>query len=401
MTTPLFVLLSTPRRPDLLAVAEAFATESGSMGAVVFVSDGEMLTVGAAYPHDPATEAEIHIALGQGVSGQVARNGSAVLISADTPRTPAYRRLLGIGEEDAVARLCLPARGIDGEILGVVSMHRHLDRPYAEADLAAFQPFADLLGIRLQARYLRDAVDSHHTERERLIAAAVSAQEAERRRIAFDLHDGVTTALASMSFHLNAAELSIATSERANDPAEAPGESTLAQARSQIAVARTLGDLAYAQTRAAITGLHSLVLDDLGLPAAIESLAETAPGIAVAVSTDAGDEFADVPDYAAASLFRIAQETLSNATRHARASEVSVTLRRVGDAVALTTTDNGVGFDVRAATGRRPGDLGEAGDDRGHFGLASIAERCALIGASLTIDSHPGQGTTIVVDLPL
>lgn len=389
----LFALLSSPRRPDLATVAEAFAAESESIGAVLFTSDGTELRVGAAYPPDPVTESQIRIALGQGVSGQVARNGSAMLVSADRPRTAAYRSLLGIEDDGRVARLCLPARGIDGEILGVVSMHRHVDRPYDDADLVAFQPYADLLGIRLQARSLRDAVDTHHNERERLIAAAVSAQEAERRRIASDLHDGVTTALASMSFQLNAAELSIGAAE-----ADACEEArwALGTARSQIETARTLGDLAYTQTRAAITGLHSLVLDDLGLAAAIESLAETTPGVSVDVQCDPAADFADVPEHAAASMYRIAQETLSNAARHAQATRIMLSLRRKGSTVILTTSDDGVGFDVRASE-RRPSD----GEDRPHFGLASMAERCALVGATLTIDSRPGQGTTVSVELPL
>lgn len=389
----LFSILSSPRRPDLRAVAEAFASESGSIGAVLFTSDGTELRVGAAYPPAPDIESEIHIALGQGVSGQVARNGSAMLVSDDRPRTTAYRQLLGIEDGGGVARLCLPARGIDGDILGVVSLHRHVGRPYDEADLVAFQPYADLLGIRLQARHLLDAVDTHHNERERLIAAAVSAQEAERRRIASDLHDGVTTALASMSFQLNAAELSIGKAEA--DPCE-EARWALGTARSQIEVARTLGDLAYNQTRAAITGLHSLVLDDLGLAAAIESLAETTPGVSVDVQCDPATEFTDVPEHAAASLYRIAQETLSNAVRHAQATRIALSLRRKGSTVVLTAVDDGVGFDVRASE-RRPAE----GDDRPHFGLASMAERCTLVGATLSIDSRPGRGTTVSVELPV
>src|SRR5690606_22425281 len=89
-------------------------------------------------------------------------------------------------------------------------------------------------------------------------------QEDERRRIAFDLHDGVTTVLASMAFHLNAADLAVRDLPHAQ------------AARAQIAAAQQLADLAYHQTRSAISGLHSLVLDDLGLVAALESLIQGA-----------------------------------------------------------------------------------------------------------------------------
>ncbi len=395
MTSSLIGQLSAPARPELPAVARSFARESGSTGAIILVSDGSELTVGAAYPTDPAGEAALHVPVGQGVTGLVARNGHAIQLGADTPRNPAHRHLLGIDSGGAVARLCLPARGIDGEILGVVSLHRDTAHPYTDEDSTRFQPYADLLGLRLQARGLMDAVDAHRNDRDRLIAHAISAQEAERRRIAFDLHDGVTTALASMSFHLNAAELSIGSAERAAGQDDA----ALAQARSQIAAARMLADMAYHQTRAAITGLHSLVLDDLGLVAAIESLAETAPGVAVEMDSDPQEDLDDLPDHAAAALFRIAQETMSNAVRHAQATRVTLSLHRSEDAVVLSTSDDGVGFDVRQQPAARTGTR----DDgvTGHFGLSSIAERCALVGASLRIDSAPGSGTTIIVELPV
>lgn len=395
MTGRLETLLTTPRRAPLRTLAREFAEESNSDGATIFVSDGAELKVGAAYPENPAAAAALRVPLGQGLTGQVAENGHAIRVSADTPRTQEHRELLGIGAGGAVARLCLPARGIDGEILGVVAVHRATDRHYADDDITTFQPLADLLGMRLQLRGLRDAVDAHHTEREKLIEAAISAQENERRRIAFDLHDGVTTALASMSFHLNAADLSLESADQEASPEEAAG--ALAQARSQIAVARTLGDLAYGQTRAAITGLHSLVLADLGLVSAVESLAETAPGITVEVTCDPAESFASLAEHMAASVFRIAQETIANAARHAAPDLITVSLSRKNDGVVLRTSDDGRGFDVRATRSSRRTET----DGRVHFGLSSIAERCALIGAELRIDSMPGTGTTVTVVLPV
>jgi signal transduction histidine kinase len=202
-----------------------------------------------------------------------------------------------------------------------------------------------------------------------------------------------------MAFHLNAAELSIEAAEA--EWAEHFQDGTrLAQARSQIGVARTLADRAYTQTRAAVTGLHSLVLDDLGLVAALESLAETAPETAMEAICDPEEEFADLPDHVAAALFRIAQESTSNAIRHGHASRVTVNLRRVGAGVVLGISDDGVGFDVRPdPTGRAAARA--AGTEGAHFGLSSIAERCALVGASLRIESMPGRGTTVIVDLPV
>jgi signal transduction histidine kinase len=391
-------MLATPVAFDLEALAQAFAEETRSIGAVIQLSDGAQLTVGGLYPPDPAAQAALVVMIGQGVTGLVARNGHGMRLGADRPRSPVHRHVLGLDQGGSVARLCVPARGLGGQILGVVGVHRSVDDPYTDAELTSLQPCADLLGLRLQVMGLRDAVDAHRDDRDRLIAQAISAQEAERRRIASDLHDGVTTAIASMSFHLNAAELSIEAAEALCD--ESSEDTTLAQARSQIGVARTLADRAYTQTRAAITGLHSLVLDDLGLVAAIESLAETAPEAVMETVCDPPEAFADLPDHAAAALFRIAQESTSNAIRHGHASRVTVSLRRVGGGVVLGISDDGVGFDVRPdPTGRAAARA--AGTEGAHFGLSSIAERCALVGASLRIESMPGRGTTVIVDLPV
>jgi len=398
VNTQLWQMLAAPVGFDLGALAQAFAEQTRSTGAVIQLSDGAQLTVGGLYPPDPAAQAALVVLLGQGVTGLVARNGHGMRLGADRPRSPVHRHVLGLDHGGSVARLAVPARGLGGQILGVVSVHRSVDDPYTDMELTSLQPWADLLGLRLQVLGLRDAVDAHRDDRDRLIAQAISAQEAERRRIASDLHDGVTTAIASMSFHLNAAELSIEAAEALCD--ESSELTRLAQARSQIGVARTLADRAYTQTRAAITGLHSLVLDDLGLVAALESLVETAPEAVMETVCDPPEEFADLPDHVAAALFRIAQESTSNAIRHGHASRVTVSLRRIGGGVVLGITDDGVGFDVR------PDPMGRAaaraaGTEGAHFGLSSIAERCVLVGASLRIESMPGRGTTVIVDLPV
>ena len=399
MRSALWEMLATPMAFDLGALARAFAEQTRSDGAIIQLSDGARLTVGGAYPPDPQAQAALVVQVGQGVTGLVARNGHGMVLGADAPRSPIHRHLLGLDRGGSVARLCVPARGLGGQILGVVGVHRGVDRPYSDEEMTSLQPCADLLGLRLQVADLRDAVDAHRDDRDRLIAQAISAQEAERRRIASDLHDGVTTALASMSFHLNAADLSLAAAE-AECVASDREPATLAQARAQIGVARTLADNAYAQTRAAITGLHSLVLDDLGLVAALESLAETAPDGVMVTECDPVGRFADLPDHAAAALFRIAQESTSNAIRHGRARRVTVSLRRNGDDVVLGITDDGVGFDVRQDPAKRAAARAD-GTEGAHFGLSSIAERCALIGASLRIDSMPGRGTTVIVELPV
>jgi two-component system, NarL family, sensor kinase len=375
--------------------AEVVAAALSVDGAVVFAADGQDLTVADAWPANAAAAPLLKIPVGFGVAGLVARHGRPAVLEEDSPRNEVHRRLLGLVPGQTIARMCVAAPGVEGVFAGVLSVHRSPDRPFTDDDLALASSYAAVLGLRLHAEQLWRAVHRHRSERDRLIEAAISAQEAERRRIAFDLHDGVTTALASMAFHLSSADLTVAELGSADSPAEAA-----TRARDELATARKLADLAYNQTRAAISGLHSLVLDDLGLVAAMESLAQaagSADGPAIDVLVDAEEEFEAVPDHAAAALYRIAQEALANAAKHSRADRIVLSLRRVGDSVVLGCADDGVGFDTHARAAER------AGDPEGsqHFGLSSIAERCALIEASLRLESAPGRGTTVLVELPL
>jgi signal transduction histidine kinase len=377
--------------------AAELASALDADGVLVLASDGTDLTVADEWPANPSVASRLRIPVGFGVTGLVARNGNAVLLAEDSPRNPLHRQLLGLAPGATVARMCLPALGVSEVVAGVLAVHREPARPFTSADLATATPYAALLGLELHAGQLWRTVHQHRTERDRLIEAAISAQEAERRRIAFDLHDGVTTALASMSFHLSAADLSVAALAGLSD---GPGQAeAAARARAEVEAARRLADLAYHQTRAAISGLHSLVLDDLGLVAALESLVQTAVGTDgpdVDLVADQGTSFDDVPDHKGAALYRIAQEALGNAVKHARAERVVLSLRRVGDSVVLGCTDDGVGFDPEARRAARAADPNVP-----HFGLSSIAERCALIEASLRLESMPGRGTTVLVELPL
>lgn len=385
---------TVPSAADLARVLEAD-------GVLLYAKDGQDLSVVEMFPaHPRAGSLKLQVGFGYGATGLVARTGKPVLLDDDSPRVALHRELLRLGPHQTVARMCLPLPGLEGDVVGVLAAHRDPRRPFSQTDLETAEPFAALLGLRLQAEQLWRAVNRHRTERDRLIRQAISAQEAERRRIAFDLHDGVTTALASMSFHLSAADLTLSEVEALEcSPGTTPAHN-LDRARAELASARELADLAYNQTRAAISGLHTLVLDDLGLVAAIESLVQMAGrdgGPTIDLVVDPAATLDDLPDHAAAALYRIAQEALANAVRHAQAERIVLSLRRVGESIVLGCADNGTGFDPAERKAARA--LDEHGGQ--HFGLTSIAERCAMIEASLRVQSVSGRGTTLLVELPL
>lgn len=383
--------------------AAELAARFGADGALLFVVDGQDLTIVDMWPLHPSSGA-LTLQVGFGVTGRVARTGEAVMLREDSPRNVLHRQLLRLEGHQTIARLCVPLPGYDGQlnsgVVGVLAMHRHPRRPFTDDDLERAQSYAPILGLSLHAEQLWRAVSRHRTERDRLIKKAISAQEAERRRIAFDLHDGVTTALASMAFHLSSADLTVSELVARDSQGDPVHASDLERARAELASVRELTDMAYNQTRAAISGLHSLVLDDLGLVAALETLARTVTGPdrpEVELVVDEGTGIDDIPNHTGAALYRIAQEALANALKHADAERIVLSLRRVGDSIVLGCADDGRGFDLAGSRAERAMDA----EGSQHFGLSSVAERCAMIEASLRVESWPGRGTTLLVELPL
>lgn len=366
-------------------------------GVQLYAVDGSDLGVVDLWPAHPSA-GSLTLPVGFGVTGLVARTGTPVLLDRDSPRNALHRSLLRLEPGQTIARMCLPLRGVDDSVVGVLAAHRDPAEPFGPADLDRAAVHAGVLGLSVHAHRLWRTVNRHRTERDRLVEQAISAQEAERRRIAFDLHDGVTTALASMSFHLSAADLTVSELAAHVATGDESGVRALERARAELVSARTLADFAYKETRAAISGLHSLVLDDLGLVAALESLVRTAGtggGPAIELLVDPAAAVGDIADHAAAALYRIAQEALVNAVKHAGASRIVLSLRRVGDSVVLGCSDDGAGFDPAARRAER------AAADGQHFGLSSLAERCAVIEASLRVESLLGRGTIVLVELPL
>jgi signal transduction histidine kinase len=205
--------------------------------------------------------------------------------------------------------------------------------------------------------------------RERLMRRAVDSSEAERRRIARDLHDGVVQELAGTAFAL---------SGTARDPGVS--ESTRADlARAGEAVRRSLRQL-----RSLLVEIHPPGLNAAGLSAALEDLTAqtTTAGIITAVSVD-GIEGA--PDHVVALVWRVAQEAVRNAVRHARPTTITVEV--LGDArqVRLSVRDDGVGLDP------------SAGAVQGSYGLRGMQSLVEDGGGRLTVESAPGEGTTVAM----
>lgn len=219
-------------------------------------------------------------------------------------------------------------------------------------------------------------LSEHRSAEAKLRALArevVHSQEDERARLARELHDGVSQALVATKLLIESAQQEPAGAERLQALALKRLNSTLAEVR----------HLSHA--------LRPALLDTLGLAAALQHLAgefDAAGGTRFSAELQ-GDE-TELPDAVKTALFRIAQEALSNAARHAQARAVWLTLRfEPRGGLALEIRDDGRGFDADAA---------QAVADRG-LGLRSMRERADALGARLALMTAPGQGTRLRVTL--
>jgi signal transduction histidine kinase len=235
--------------------------------------------------------------------------------------------------------------------------------------------YASRLEQRLRRQMQKEAETA--TELQRLSSQVITAQERERRIIARELHDDIGQALSAIKM-----ELSIAL--RAIDSG--------APAALKLLPARTITDNALQTVRDLSRLLHPAILDDLGLPAAIDAyLKESGDRYGLwATAAHQGLDGRLSPEVEAAA-YRIVQEGVTNTGKHAHAKTCSVHLTYAADRLTITLDDDGIGFD--------PGEVVAAAGGRG-LGLVSMRERAANLGGTFQVESRRGAGTRLVVELP-
>lgn len=200
----------------------------------------------------------------------------------------------------------------------------------------------------------------------------LTVEEDERRRMARELHDGVGQMLTALTLGLDGAAV-----ERRAD-----------RMRPRVASARRLADQALAETRDLSHRMRPLRIEERGLLAAIRDLASQS-GFHVMVAASPDDPAAwHLGSMATVEVFRIIQEALANAARHSGAAGAVLTLTRDSEHLVVEIADEGRGFDTRAVE--------ETG-----IGLAGMHERAHLLGGALTVHSARGDGTRIVLSIPM
>ena len=251
------------------------------------------------------------------------------------------------------------------QAIGVIVAHDKAggDPRFSNDDLRLSETFAARAAV---------AVDQSRRVASDALRRVVEAQELERRRLARELHDQTGQELTGVLLSL-----------RAIEEAEDPEALAKAVAAVREQVVQTLHDV-----RRLAVELRPKVLDDFGLVAAVERLAQTfqdQTGLALDLETQLGDK--RLPGEIETALYRMVQEGLTNVVKHGQAGRVSIVLALSSKAITAVIEDDGRGFEP----------------DQNHegMGLDGMRERLGLLGGRLKIESRPGAGTTLVGEVPL
>jgi signal transduction histidine kinase len=250
---------------------------------------------------------------------------------------------------------------------------------YVAVTLALGLFVAMMQAIHEQSERRRRLLEQLESARGELAAAERRAgMLAERQRLAREIHDTLAQGFASI----------VTLSEAARAQARITPEAAMQRLEEAGQAARS----SLGEARRAIWALRPEALEHGSLGRALGELA-AGFGSQTSIDTQAAvtGEEGDLAPEAQEALLRVAQEALANVRRHARAHRVRVTLSYLDDATLLDVRDDGAGFDSAAPAGNGSG---------GGFGLAGMRERLAAYGGTLTVETEPGQGTSVVASLP-
>jgi signal transduction histidine kinase len=322
------------------------------------------------------------------------RSTTREVLGDDMVRSPADRRLVlntqVVPRRESIIRVTEDVRALNRTAF--IDQQRAISVVHRVANQRSWQwlgvTLAVSLGIgllatayasRLEATLTRqravEAANSRHLQL--LSAKLITAQEEERQNIARELHDEVGQVLTAVKVELAVAQRRLALSGAA------------AELLDEVQV---IADAALHTVRDLSHLLHPSLLDDLGLPAAVDWYLRAFAkryGIAVDLKHE-GMTTRLAPDVELAA-YRVVQEALTNVARHAGARHCSVHLRRAADRLEVTIRDNGRGFD--------PGTISESATRKG-LGLLSMHERAAQLKGTVRIESAPDEGTRVTLDLP-
>jgi PAS domain S-box-containing protein len=268
---------------------------------------------------------------------------------------------------------------VEQEIKGQLVVGYRRDHIFAAREIRLLYSLAEKSSIALANAHLYDSLLSRERDLELLSGARVKAQEEERRRIAREIHDSLGQMLTAIKFNVEILE--DATNLQADED------------RRRITEIKSLLDNAMAEAREISYNLMPSVLVDFGLVPAIQFLGEQfSKKSHLKVHVHVSGVESRLDPSIEVGLYRIAQEALTNITKHADATTVNIQLLGDSKSIRLIVEDDGKGFMINRLEPRK--------DQRHGMGLVSMKERAASFNGLFMLDSRPGKGTEIIVEIP-
>ena len=339
------------------SIKEAFGYYQVVIG---LVEEGELVyTTGlGTLGGDPHFEGE-RLKVGQeGITGWVAGTGEPLLVP-DVRQEPRFKFLAQADETRS--ELAVPIK-VKGAVIGVLDAMSDRLNAFDESDLAVLQSLAHQAGIAIENARLYEQ-------------AQQLAVVEERNRLARDLHDSATQSLYGVTMFAEAAARLLTSGK-------------IELAADHMRQVRETAQEALQEMRLLIFELRPPILEKAGLAAALQTRLETVEERSGLKTEFDVERIGDLSTEIEEGLYRIAQEALNNVLKHARAHKVTVHLCRDQQNVTLEIIDDGIGFDPTLMRGK------------GGLGLRGIDERAALLGGRLKVNSKPGHGTTLRVEVP-
>jgi signal transduction histidine kinase len=313
----------------------------------------------------------------QGVLGQVIQTSEPIIMDDTSDNDHAVSLEGEKGEFRAYIILPVISRNA---VSGTLSLASYLPKKFEWETVNLLRSMCEAIGIAVENSRTAQSLEEANKIRVQLLEKLITAQEEERRRISRELHDDASQSLAALALNLEG--LADKLPPRSRD------------ARQKLDILKEQAIHTLEGIRSLALELRPSVLDDLGLPMAVDWYArDYMAKRGLDVDIQVAGQGVKLPPYTETMLFRIIQEGLTNIVKHAEASQVKVKLQLNNSTATVQLEDDGIGFDVKAALS------GEG--MRQNLGLHGMSERATLLGGTLTIQSQPGQGTSLRVEVPL
>jgi signal transduction histidine kinase len=354
--------------PKVMRIAVDVVGADG--GAVALLDETRNVVTYPYLHHLPAELADVTVSRAEGLSGEVITTGRPTVI--DDYRT--YPRSLPAFVDAGLVSVAVVPIVSGDRIFGAFSVLSIKEmRSFSERDVAVLTAIGRQAGVAIENAYLYENM--------RFYARRITqAQENERKRIARELHDDTIQSLIALSRHMEA----LVTTE------DNLSENTIQRIRDLQGATTDM----ISRVRRFSQDLRPSILDDLGLLPTLEELtAELNRQNGLQARFEILGEERRLSSEVELMLFRIAQEALNNVRKHAKATEVVTRVKLEDSAVELTIADNGRGF--------RPPTLLDHPSMADRLGLIGMHERARLLGGTLSLHSAPGEGTKVVVHVPV